>query len=67
MIVAFDADDTLWHNEDQFDATHRAFENLLAEWATPAEVSSRLYEVEMANLTRYGYDQRVIVSSFVVP
>jgi len=63
MIVAFDADDTLWHNEDQFDATHRAFEDLLSEWATPADVTSRLYEVEMTNLARYGYGAKSFMLS----
>jgi putative hydrolase of the HAD superfamily len=63
MIVAFDADDTLWHNEDQFDATHRAFEDLLSAWATPTDVSNRLYEVEMANLSRYGYGAKAFMLS----
>ena len=26
MIIGFDADDTLWHNEDGFQASHREFE-----------------------------------------
>jgi len=63
MIVAFDADDTLWHNEDQFDETHRAFESLLADWATPEEVSARLYDVEMRNLSRYGYGAKSFMLS----
>ena len=63
MIVAFDADDTLWHNEDQFDSTHRAFEELLAAWASPETVSSRLYETEMRNLTRYGYGAKSFMLS----
>ncbi|MEQ8842834.1 MAG: HAD family hydrolase [Acidimicrobiales bacterium] len=63
MIVAFDADDTLWHNEDQFDSTHRAFEQLLAEWGTATEVSARLHEVQMRNLRRYGYGAKAFVLS----
>lgn len=63
MIVAFDADDTLWHNEDQFDSTHRAFEELLSAWATADAVESRLYEVEMRNLARYGYGAKAFMLS----
>lgn len=63
MIVAFDADDTLWHNEDQFDSTHRAFEELLSPWAPPDVVESRLYEVEMRNLGRYGYGAKSFMLS----
>lgn len=63
MIVAFDADDTLWHNEDQFDSTHRAFEELLSPWATPDTVESRLFEIEMRNLARYGYGAKAFMLS----
>ena len=48
MIVAFDADDTLWHNESHFEETHRAFEELLAPWAPSAEVDDRLFAVDGA-------------------
>jgi putative hydrolase of the HAD superfamily len=63
MIVAFDADDTLWHNEDQFDSTHRAFEALLAPWASAEAVDARLYETEMRNLARYGYGAKSFMLS----
>ena len=63
MIVAFDADDTLWHNEDQFDSTHRVFEEMLAPWATARDVEARLYEVEMRNLARYGYGAKAFMLS----
>lgn len=63
MIVAFDADDTLWHNEDQFDSTHRAFEDLLSAWAPADAVEARLYEVEMRNLARYGYGAKSFMLS----
>mgnify|MGYP001819546713 FL=1 len=55
MIVAFDADDTLWHNEDEFQEAHRAFEALLAPWADAHTVDETLYATEMRNLHRYGY------------
>ncbi len=63
MIVAFDADDTLWHNEDQFADTHRAFEALLAPWASADAVDRRLFETEMRNLSRYGYGAKSFMLS----
>ena len=42
MIVVFDGDDTLWHNEDDYQATHREFESLLAPWAGPETAASTL-------------------------
>lgn len=55
MIVAFDADDTLWHNEDEFQRAHRKFESLLTQWADAETVDRTLYATEMRNLARYGY------------
>jgi len=55
MHVAFDADDTLWHNEDEFQAAHREFESLLSSWASAETVDGCLYQTEMRNLDRYGY------------
>jgi putative hydrolase of the HAD superfamily len=63
MIVGFDADDTLWHNEDQFTETTRTFERLLARWAPPEKVEAQLFEVEMRNLARYGYGAKSFMLS----
>ena len=38
MIIGFDADDTLWHNEDGFQASHREFETLLSDYADPMAI-----------------------------
>ena len=63
MIVAFDADDTLWHNEDQFQETHRAFEAIVAAWAPAAEVDAHVRAVETRNLHRYGYGAKSFMLS----
>ncbi len=55
MYVAFDGDDTLWHNEDRFQFVHREFEAMLSTWADADEVDACLYRTEMRNLDRYGY------------
>lgn len=65
MIVAFDADDTLWHNEDQFTASHRAFERLLAPWADADAVEAHLLTVEQRNLPRYGYGAKSFMLSMM--
>ncbi len=65
MIIGFDADDTLWHNEDGFQATHREFQSLLTRWATPDDVEDRLFSVEMRNMGRYGYGVKAFTLSMV--
>ena len=65
MIIAFDADDTLWHNEDQFQATHREFEALLAPWADAETVENHLTDVQRANLPRYGFGAKAYMLSMM--
>lgn len=65
MIIGFDADDTLWHNEDGFQATHRQFESLLGTWGTPDEVSDHLFVVEGRNMNRYGYGVKAFTLSMI--
>jgi len=65
MIIGFDADDTLWHNEDGFQATARTFENLLGAWADPDEVGDRLFTIEKRNMGRYGYGVKAFTLSMI--
>ena len=65
MIVAFDGDDTLWHNEDEYQATHREFESLLAPWAGPETIDDRLLIVETENLPRFGYGAKSFTLSMI--
>ncbi|TVR51286.1 MAG: HAD family hydrolase [Puniceicoccaceae bacterium] len=53
--VGIDADDTLWHNETIFEASHRRFCELLSHHHPADTVERALYEVEMANLEHFGY------------
>jgi putative hydrolase of the HAD superfamily len=53
--IGFDADDTLWHNESIFEATHEKYRALLARWHDAATVDRRLLATEMRNLELYGY------------
>jgi putative hydrolase of the HAD superfamily len=54
-IIGLDADDTLWHNETFYRASHERFVSLLAPWAGPDEVESAFHDVEERNLLLYGY------------
>ena len=53
--VAFDGDDTLWHNETHFDLTQQRLRELLLSHAPDADVDHRLFGIEMENLKLYGY------------
>jgi hypothetical protein len=53
--IGFDADDTLWHNESIFEATHDRYRALLARWHDAATIDQRLFATEMGNLELYGY------------
>ena len=53
--IGFDADDTLWQNEQFFRLTEARFAALLADHADPGTISGHLLEVERRNLSFYGY------------
>lgn len=54
-LIAFDADDTLWHNENLFSQTQEKFKQLLSTYHSPEWVEKKLYETEMRNLRHFGY------------
>ena len=55
LIIGFDADDTLWHNETVFEKTHERYRALLARYHDAATVERTLFATEMRNLELYGY------------
>lgn len=55
MHVAFDADDTLWHNEPYYSMTQERVWALLADWADGPRLEERILEIERRNLRIYGY------------
>jgi putative hydrolase of the HAD superfamily len=54
-VIAFDADDTLWHNERLYAEAQATFYQLLSHYHSPPWVAERLYETEMRNLQHFGY------------
>lgn len=55
LVIGFDADDTLWHNESIFEHTHERYRALLAQYHDQATVDRTLFATEMRNLELYGY------------
>lgn len=53
--IGFDADDTLWQNEQFYRLTENRFTQLLADYAEPATLSTRLLETEKRTLGLYGF------------
>ncbi len=53
--IAFDADDTLWENEQFFQASKNNFTDMLSVYVEPDHLAQRLMAAEMRNLARYGY------------
>ena len=55
-LIAFDADDTLWHSEDRFSAGEQHFVELVAPYAPEGiDVKAALTAVERKNLSVLGY------------
>jgi putative hydrolase of the HAD superfamily len=66
-VVAFDGDDTLWHNETIFSMTQERFRALIgAHIDLPGhEIDARLVDTERQNLATYGYGIKGFVLSMV--
>jgi putative hydrolase of the HAD superfamily len=54
-IIAFDADDTLWHNESLYTITQERFARLLSSYRDSESIHQELYETEKRNLKLFGY------------
>ena len=63
--IAFDADDTLWHNERFFRITQDRFAELLAPHTDLPDLDNRLMQAEIRNLGRYGFGIKGFVLSMI--
>ncbi len=63
--IAFDADDTLWHNERFFKLTQARFAELLAPHAEESDLEARLMAAERRNLGHYGFGVKGFVLSMI--
>lgn len=64
-VIAFDADDTLWHNEHLYIMKREQFLELLRPYGDPERIGSRLDSTEIGNLHYYGYGIKSFVLSMV--
>ena len=54
-VIAFDADDTLWHSEILYASAQEEYRRLLAPYAEAETIDRVLHQTEMRNLPTYGY------------
>lgn len=63
--VAFDGDDTLWHNETLFSVTQARFAELLAPYGDFTDLPDSLVATERRNLLVFGYGIKGFVLSMI--
>jgi putative hydrolase of the HAD superfamily len=64
-LIAFDADDTLWHHERYFKLTETRFRELLRPYAEPHHLSEHLLAAEKRNIAHYGFGVKGFVLSMI--
>lgn len=64
-VIAFDADDTLWANQNYFEEAGQAYANLLAPYMTAEELAPTLLKVEQANSEIYGFGAKSFTLSMI--
>jgi putative hydrolase of the HAD superfamily len=64
-IIAFDADDTLWHNERHYIEAKDQFKQILTRYHSSEWVEERLDKTELQNLNRYGYGIKSFTLSMI--
>lgn len=63
--IAFDADDTLWENENNYRDTETEFCQLLNDYGRPEFISSELLKTEISNIEIYGYGAKSFTLSMI--
>lgn len=63
--IGFDADDTLWQNEQFFRFTEQEFAKLLADHGDHGTISARLLDAERRNLGHYGFGVKGFTLSMI--
>jgi putative hydrolase of the HAD superfamily len=64
-VIAFDADDTLWRNEDYYVDVHQRYFRLLGVYHTTEWIEQRLYQTEVKNLAHFGYGAKSFTLSMI--
>lgn len=63
--IAFDADDTLWHNEPYFDEAQERFCQLFQDFASSQEILSSILNHQVKNLPLYGFGIKAFTLSMI--
>jgi len=64
-IIAFDADDTLWHNEPYFDEAQERFCKLFQDFASSQEILGLILNHQVKNLPIYGFGIKAFTLSMI--
>jgi putative hydrolase of the HAD superfamily len=64
-VIGFDADDTLWVNEPNYQQTEIEFCRIMQPWVSREKTSLELFSTEMANLELYGFGAKGFVLSML--
>jgi len=64
-MIAFDADDTLWHYERLFAEKQAKIAELLTSFENPEKIESHLSQVEIRNIQFYGYGVKSFALSMI--
>jgi putative hydrolase of the HAD superfamily len=63
--IAFDADDTLWHNESLFTITQDKYKKLLSKYHSEEWIDQRLFDTETENIQHFGYGVKGFTLSMI--
>jgi len=64
-LIAFDADDTLWHTEHLYSDAQARFQQLLAPYGVTDPIEQQLFAVESANLRVFGFGIKSFALSMI--
>ena len=64
-VIGFDADDTLWVNENYFREAEAQFCELLSQYSSKEDTMSKLYDNEMDTLEIYGFGIKGFMLSMI--
>ncbi|TKG95045.1 HAD family hydrolase [Puteibacter caeruleilacunae] len=64
-LIAFDADDTLWENENFFFEVHEQYAEFMTKYVPKEEMLQHLHETEMRNLQPLGYGIKAFTISLM--
>jgi len=65
QVIAFDADDTLWHNESYFQEAEKKFCVLLENYLPQHTTARELLQTEIKNISLYGYGIKAFMLSMI--